>query len=158
VELVPLMVPADPGHGPSQGSIPDAVQQGWLARIGGAEFPVLTYGVEPAEFGGTALVTLVVAADAVSVGDQALGAPAAAKSVPEKKRGSWGDKVPDPREGIAGWAPEQSLGQQVADNAQQSGEPLTVHYDASAGAGLVRQLRTYIRRNYPGGGIAEAMA
>jgi hypothetical protein len=136
VELVPLMVPtddqtrearqnvvdrlADLGQiDPATGEIPDRMRQGWKARINGAEFPVVTFSVEPGGEGGNALVSLLIPADAVQVGDPSTGAapPQVRPAVEEKPTVQvWGSGgTPDPRESIPGWSPEK-LGAQVAHN------------------------------------------
>jgi hypothetical protein len=137
VELVPLMVPTDDGTraarqnvvdrladlgqiDPATGEIPDRMRQGWKARINGAEFPVVTFSVEPGGEGGNALVSLLIPADAVQVGDPSTGvAPPQVRPAVEEKPAvsTWGAKTADPRESIPGWKPESSLGAQVAENA-----------------------------------------
>lgn len=90
----------------------------WLARIGGGVFPVVAYGLEPGE-DGEVLVSLVVAADSIGIGDRPKDAtPPLSRPAAEKARSTWGAPgVPDPREGLPGWPPEASLGVQVAGNA-----------------------------------------
>lgn len=141
VEIVPLMVPIDEqtfqvrqdvvdrlaGLGqidPSTGEIPGVMRRGWVARIGGAEFPVVTYSVEPAAEGGAALVSLLIPADEVSIGGHrdtvspVAAPPQMRPATPEQKPAvsTWGAKTTDPRASIPGWMPE-SLGEQVAGNA-----------------------------------------
>jgi hypothetical protein len=125
VELIPRMIPVDEATqaeraetvqrlaelgqiDPSQGQIADLMQDGWLARINGAEFPVVTYGAQPAEVGAKTLVSLLVPADSLQVGDPSTGVqePQVRPAVPEpKKASSWGALGLDPREGIPGWTP-----------------------------------------------------
>lgn len=142
VELVPLMVDTDDRTrdarqdvvdrlgdlgqiDPAKGQIPDRMQQGWKARIAGAEFPVVTYSVEPGGEGGSALVSLLVSAGSVQVGDPSTGAvpPQVRPAVEEKPTVPvWGAPgKPDPREAIPGWSPEK-LGAQVARN--MAGRPV----------------------------------
>lgn len=134
VDLIPRMVPvddtthaqreqvvqrlADLGHiDPATGTIPDQVQDGWLARVGGVEFPVVTYGVEPAEEGGRALVSLLIPADALSIGDPAVEEVRPTAEPVKPAPSSWGAPGPDPRVGIPGWEPApptKSLLDQIA--------------------------------------------
>jgi hypothetical protein len=120
VELVPRMVPIDGGErarrgqvaarlgelghiDPATGEVPELVAQGWLARIGDAEFPVLGYGVEPADGAGRAVVSLAVAADHVVVGYPPRETPPV--GVPQERPVSY-------------WGAPPSLAAQVAANAQ----------------------------------------
>jgi hypothetical protein len=155
VELVPLMVPAHPDVyatnrntverlgklgqiDPSTGHIPDLMQRGWLARVNGTEVPVVAYGIEPADGGAQALVSLVVAADSVQVGDPSVGttAPPVRPAVPEPKSVStWGSATKDPREGIPGWEPDTA-----AVSLDFDGHP--IHGDH-----LLRELREQIKRH-----------
>lgn len=83
------------------------LRTGWMARIAGAEFRVEAFGVEPAADGGRAMVSLLVAADSVSIGDPSRGGdtPAVRSAVPERR--GWGAPGPDPRAGIPGWQPAE---------------------------------------------------
>jgi hypothetical protein len=93
---------------------------GLTARVNGAEFPIFGYEIASAE-DGRVLATLVVEAASLSIGDPSQGtaAPVVRPAAPEKPtKGTWGRPGPDPREGIPGWTPESSLGEQVAQNAQ----------------------------------------
>lgn len=79
----------------------------WTARIGGAEFPVEAFGVEPADNGGM-LVSMVVAADSVSIGDPSSGSAAPEVRPVAPVRRGWGAPGPDPRAGIPGWTPAEA--------------------------------------------------
>lgn len=57
----------------------------WSARIGGAEFPLAAFGVEP-DSTGTVLVSLVVEAGSVQIGNEALPA----EQQPAKPTVMWG--------------------------------------------------------------------
>lgn len=137
VELVPLMVDTDDRTrdarqdvvdrlgdlgqiDPAKGHIPDRMRQGWKARIAGAEFPVVTFSVEPGGDGGSALVSLLIPADSVQVGDPSTGAaapqvPAAVEEKPSLQ--VWGAPCgPDPRESIPGWAPEKHASEPEHDH------------------------------------------
>jgi hypothetical protein len=169
VELVPRMVPVDEvtqaeraetvqrlaelGQiDPSQGQIADLMQDGWLARINGAEFPVSDYGVGPIEGSTQALVSLLVPADSLQVGDPstAVQEPQVSPATPEPKRASsWGAPGPDPREGIPGWTPPTD-------------EPVKVEFVSGDSNRLVSSVRESIRRAYPSGtaypgGTSEAL-
>jgi hypothetical protein len=129
VELVRREVPADEATVQGRAALIERMQNlgqldadadgqvsetvtGWVARINGAEFPVTTFSVEPPEDGGRALVSLLVPADSVQVGDPSTGAtpPQLRPAVEEKpKVSTWGAAgTPDPRENIPGWKPETS--------------------------------------------------
>lgn len=87
-----------------------------LADVDGTKLPLVTYTAEPCEDGRT-LVSLVVAADEVSVSRFPASEPASGVNPPLRV---WGDRdLPDPRESIPGWQPER-LGAQVARNAEVS--------------------------------------
>lgn len=114
VELVRTALPADG----------DAVEvqrgaSGWTARINGTAMPLTAFAVEPDS--ERVLVSLVVAADEVSVRRSLTAPPTPAAVVQEKpatKRGVWGDpNAPDPRENLPGWPP-QAIGAQATVNAQ----------------------------------------
>jgi hypothetical protein len=181
VELIPRMVPVDEvtqaeraetvqhlaklGQiDPSQGQIADQMQDGWLARINGVEFPVSDYGVGPIEGSTQALVSLLVPADSLQVGEPstAVQEPQVRPAVPEPKRASsWGAPGPDPREGIPGWPP--TLGEQVAENAAKTSAVVVVaHFDGhpmhrDAVLGEMRdQIR--VRSGYGPGSAAGTLA
>ncbi|MGX6605666.1 hypothetical protein ACWKSP_26560 [Micromonosporaceae bacterium Da 78-11] len=136
MEIVPVTIPADEATIASRadtvhrmaelGQIEDPESgelnhemTGWLARINGAEFPVYAFGVEQAA-DGTPMLSLAFVPDSLQIGESPVsGAPTVeAKQSPS----SWGAPgKPDPREGIAGWAPA-SLGEQVAGNAVRAAE------------------------------------
>jgi hypothetical protein len=145
VELVPLMVAtddqtresrqnvvdrlADLGQiDPAKGVIPDRMQQGWQARIGETVFPVVTFSVEPAAEGGHALVSLLIPADSVQVGDPSTGTtpPQARPAVEETPTVHvWGAAgKPDPRESIPGWKPESSTSWVSGTDAPYGGQPV----------------------------------
>jgi hypothetical protein len=89
---------------------------GWQVTINGVTVPVADFAVSPTDGEGRALVSLVVLADAVSVGRSPASVPAPTE---KPKVGTWGQPGgPDPRESIAGWSP--GLGEQVAVHAEQS--------------------------------------
>lgn len=94
VELIPPAEPTD----------------SWLARINGVTVPVLAYGLEQPETGARPMVSLVLAADSVRVGDPSIGEVIAKvrPAAPEPKTlSTWGASGrPDPREGIPGWTSE----------------------------------------------------
>lgn len=101
------------GHiDPTAGEVNTGTGTAWLARVGGAEFPVADFGLSPAD-GGRVLVNLVVDADAVSIGDLPSagstpppGRPAAPEPKNERRQ-VWGEPgKPDPRENIPGWTAE----------------------------------------------------
>ncbi len=94
--------------------IPRSEGGGHMARINGVEVPIVTYGVEPQEQDGTTLVSLLIPADSVQIGE-----PQVHVAEPEKTvRSSWGAPgTLDPRESIPGWQSE-ALGEQVARNAE----------------------------------------
>lgn len=134
VELVPIQVPADPqprpdsaGQTTNRPTVPDAGEISpdvtvWMARINGVEVPVDGYAVEHL-YGPQVTVSLVISADSLSIGDPSLSSKAphvraAAQEKPKNERRPWGSGGPDPREGIPGWRPEPSLGEQVAGNAE----------------------------------------
>lgn len=99
---------------PDDGEI-DETMQSWVARINGAEFPIADFGVAPAEDGTTPLVSLLLYADSVTVGEQEAESPASVAA--ESRPAPWGTPGrPDPREGIPGWSP--NLAEQVARNAE----------------------------------------
>lgn len=144
VELTPYLVPADGVYeqradaverlgelgqiDPSAGTVatPEPVQHGWLARVNGAELIVDSYAVEPD--GGRMLVSLVLSVDSMMVGamSQTPEVPSVRSAVPEPKpknqRRPWGTARRDPREGLPGWSPEPSLGEQVAGNAEAAAQ------------------------------------
>lgn len=155
VELIPRMVPvdgdvyaeraetvqrmADLGQiDPSTGAIPDLMQDGWLARINGVEFPVVTYGVEPAEQGVKALVSLLVPADSLQVGgpSTAVQEPQVRPAAPPRneRASSWGAPGPDPREGIPGWTPPTNTSTSVTFDS-----PLTATSSAHAAQVLLQR-------------------
>lgn len=123
----------------------------FTAKVNGVEIPVVTYGVEPAEGDGQALVSLLIPADSVSIGDPSTGAgqPQVRPSAPEPKNarvGVWGDPAkPDPRANFPGRQPE-TLGQQVAENAE-----MRVSFKSS-GDPILAGLRDFIRVNAALGG------
>lgn len=103
------------------GELGATTTDGWLARVGGIEFPVVAYAVEQAEDSGAPLVSLVLAPACISVDSRPgtdPGPAAAAATLVKPTISYWGAPgTPDPREAIPGWAPEPSLGEQVAVNA-----------------------------------------
>lgn len=147
VELVRRQVPADPATVEGRAALVDRMRNlgqldteadgqvcdtetAWFARIGGGEFPLVTHGMENVD--GRILVSLVVEADSLHVGDpaEAPKAPPVEDKPPVQVWGSAGK--PDPREGIPGWKPEAGqihlspsvestpgLGQQIADNPRE---------------------------------------
>jgi hypothetical protein len=95
-------------------STSDNVFDGWTATIGDTEFPVTDFAVTTDD-SGTPAVSLVLSPDSLSIGEPPKPAPPA----PAAKVSTWGDgSQADPRESIPGWQPE-SLGGQVADNAER---------------------------------------
>lgn len=97
-----------------EGRVSETMDGGWVARIDGVEVPVVTYSVEPAAEGVKALVSLLVAADSVQVGDPSTGtgAPPVRPAASEQKPplSTWGAQgKPDPREGIPGWRPNVAV-------------------------------------------------
>lgn len=95
----------------------DAIQDGYLVRLGGAEIPAVAYDLQVAD-SGAPLVSLVLAPDSLSIGEP----PASAPPLPQPQPAAvshWGDgSVPDPRASIPGWLPEK-LGNQVAGHAER---------------------------------------
>lgn len=91
---------------------------GWVARVNGHEFPVVTYGVEAPEVGKRPLVSLMFAADSVTMRNSSAPAAEGRTAVQDvADRPFWGSSATDPRENISGWRPE-NLGEQVARNAE----------------------------------------
>jgi hypothetical protein len=166
VEFVPRTVPADDstiahrenvmqrmqnlGHiDPADGEV-NATETGWSARINGTEFPVLDFSLQKLDDGKVA-VSLVAIADSVQAGDPSLSTatPRVPAALPEEKpkRGRWGQPRPDPREGIPGWTPEPSPGEQVAQNAA----PIQIHLDPAVDLDPTSAaLRREIRRGFHG--------
>lgn len=107
VEIVPRT------HG-EDGKAP--IEAGYLARINGAEFPIVDAAFQTE--GGQPFLSLVLAPDSLSFGE----APASAPPLPQPQPAAvsrWGDgSVPDPRASIPGWQPEK-LGNQVAGHAER---------------------------------------
>jgi hypothetical protein len=139
IEITPVVVEADPA---TQARRADVVQRlenlgqitasdgrmnpeliaGWQVTIDGATFPVDGYAVEPES--GRVLVSLVVAADEVSV--RRSPASTSAPAVPDQKTNLrvWGDPdLPDPRANMPGWpvaglSARAELGEQIARRAE----------------------------------------
>jgi hypothetical protein len=112
IELIPRMVAGVTQSDPaSTMDVMGEVQDGWLARINGTVVPVVTYGIEPAAEGAQALVSLLILADSLTVGDSSTAAPEpqVRPAAPVKnERPMWGSAgQPDARERIPGWAPGQ---------------------------------------------------
>lgn len=99
------------------GQINPGSAQSWQVSInGGAAVPLADFAISPPEGESRALVSLVVPADAVSVGRSPASAPAPASEQARPLR-TWGDPtIPDPRASIPGWP---GLGEQVANNANR---------------------------------------
>ena len=126
VEITPVVVDADPemltrradvvrrlaelGHiDACTGEVSSTMTAGWQATANGAAMPLDAFAVQPDD-DGRVLVTLMVAADEVSVRRSPTVSPAPAVPAEKAKnqRAVWGQSGPDPREGLPGWAPEQS--------------------------------------------------
>lgn len=143
VELVPIEVPAEPQtlqhrrdalqRMAKLGMVdnPEACEinpnmTAWVARVNGIEVLVDGYAIEQQD-GPQVTVSLVISADSLAIGDPSLATEApsvrlATPSTPNQRKAAWGDSRPDPRLGIAGWKPEPSLGEQVADNAREAAQ------------------------------------
>lgn len=95
---------------------------GWQATVNGAVIPLEAFDVRPDD-DGQVLVSLMIAADEVSVRRTPIATPVPVTAAPAEKpkRSTWGDPtVPDPRAGIleafgSGQAP---LGEQIDRNAE----------------------------------------
>lgn len=145
VEITPVVVDADPdtltqranvvrrlgelGHiDATTGAVSTTMTAGWQATVNGTAMPLDAFAVEPDE-DGRVLVTLVVAADEVSVrrSPAAPPAPAAAPETPKSRRRVWGEPgTADPREGIPGWNPEQTA-QASPERLEPAGSLTQVH-------------------------------
>ena len=92
--------------------VPRPSEPGFLARVGGAEFPIVDFAVQSE---GGMFLSLVLAPDSLSIGDP----PTAEVRPAAPQVASWGDgRVPDPRESIPGWTAEGISGQ-VAEHAER---------------------------------------
>lgn len=116
---VPAIAAAQDAYSAAQADLAvDAVQDGYLVRLGGAEIPAVAYDLQVAD-SGAPLVSLVLAPDSLAIGD-----PPTAQQPPQAppvapQIASWGDgSIPDPRAGIPGWQPEK-LADQVAGHAER---------------------------------------
>ncbi len=79
----------------------------WFARFGEVEVPLDAFEVQPPELGRKALVSLLIAADSVQVGDVEAAAPQVQPVEEKQVVSTWGAPgMPDPRENIPGWKPE----------------------------------------------------
>lgn len=142
VEIVPCTVDADEqtqarradavarltnlGHlDAADGQLNTQTSAGWTATVNGTAMPVIDFAVQPDDAGGQALVSLVVAADMVSVGRSpaSVPAPATVPVSPDRTaevtapvgtssrgpRSTWGGAGKrDPRASIPGWEPAVS--------------------------------------------------
>jgi hypothetical protein len=89
-------------------------QEGYLARVNGAELPLTDFAVQYDPESGAPMLSLILAPDSLSIGEP----PTATPPAPAAKVSSWGDaSQPDPRESIPGWQPEK-LSVQVAGHAE----------------------------------------
>lgn len=84
---------------PESGQIGQTMQDGWVARINGAEVPVAVFAVEQDE-GGQPVLLLQLRPDSLTIDRQS---PAAARSVAPQ---------------VSGWNTPVSLGEQVARGAE----------------------------------------
>jgi hypothetical protein len=128
IAITPLVVDADPETLAHRTAIAQRLQnldlldaadgevnttevRGWQVTVNDAiTVPLVDFAVSPAEGDGQALVSLVVPADMVSVGRSPASAPAPAVDEKPLRVGTWGQAgVPDPREKIPGWCPDQPV-------------------------------------------------
>ncbi|WP_433730985.1 hypothetical protein ACQP2Y_21525 [Actinoplanes sp. CA-051413] len=105
----------------------DTVTAGWTARINGVDVPAVTFSLEPVQAGLPVLVSLLIPADSVQVGDPSTGTtpPQARPAVEEKPTVHvWGSSgKPDPRESIPGWKPEPTPTAWASGTAAPFGGP-----------------------------------
>lgn len=104
---------------PAAGEVGDDVTAGFTVTVNGSAVQVDGYAIESAPQGGRALVSLLVAADAVQIGvprhdsrESSVVVPpwsqpaGKAAEKPTNRPGVWGQPAKDPRENIPGWTPE----------------------------------------------------